>query len=86
MMFWEGYKHVYLYDKDGDIEGESDSIFVKKFTTFKEAMDWVKELIEHHEGVSKWYVKVCDNDHPNGDIFCAFSMEWEDDIFNNDAV
>lgn len=86
MMFWEGYKHIYLYDKDGDIKGESNSIFVKKFTTFKEAMEWFKELIDHHDNLAKWYVKVFDSDHSDGDILCAFSMEWDDSIFNNDAV
>lgn len=87
MMYWEGYQHVYLYDEEGAVKGESDPIFVKKFTYFEEAMSWFKSLIDNHDGLVRWYVKVYDSWHPDdGDILCAFSMKWNDPIFNSNAV
>ncbi len=86
-MFWEGYVCKFNYDEDGSICGRTDPIYIDRFETFNDAMKWFKDTIDNHENLARWYVKVYRNKFDEeGDLLCAFSMEWDDPIFNLDAV
>jgi hypothetical protein len=86
MMTWEVYRCDYLYDDDYDVRGISDPICLGEFNHFSPALECFQNLLNHRDGIAKAFLKVFDHEHPDGDIMMAFSMEWEDDIFNNDAV
>lgn len=85
-MFWEGYVCEYEYDDDGFICGTEGSDYLYLFETYTAAMEWFKNIIDD-DTIAHCHVKVYNGDFDKkGDILCAFSMKWNDPIFNNNAV
>lgn len=87
-MWWEVYVNNYLFSEDTyTIEGISDPIFVKEFKVFSEALETFENLVHHsHNKYARVFIKVFDGEHPEGDLMCVYSLEWDDEIFNNNAV
>lgn len=84
-MFYEGYVSRYLFEEQGWVTGISEPEYRGKFSNYNAATKWFAEIMENHDGLARWFVKVYDSEVPEGEILCACSMEWGDNIFNDGA-
>lgn len=85
-MFYEGYVCKYLVDERGLFSLIDEPEYCGGFADYSAATEWFTEVMKNHEGLARWFVKVYADDEAEGEILCACSMEWGDNLFNERAV
>lgn len=79
-------EHVEYMDDDGYVSKTEPAKCVKVCNDYSEAIEFFKENLDNAD-YDRIFIKVYgDGERARGDILCASSMLWGDNIFNENAV